>query len=240
MFSIKGGIELEDDGSTEESWLDTYWLHKIKQGHCFWPLPSSACRKITWFPCIGSKTTDCRIIIKGGLECWLGVWMESYYQKSGFASWGVLNQKIQLSQSSWEGKVYYLKKYGEHQGAFQSNVSPNYSWGSFNLLEQACSGFPGGSDGKESACSAGDLGLIPGSGRSPGGGHGSPLQYSYLENPMDRGAWQATVHRVGKSQTQLKWFSMHAVSVVAVPSWLSSIDGGGFSFLHTLSSLGSL
>ena len=53
--------------------------------------------------------------------------------------------------------------------------------------------FPGGSDGKESACGAGDLGLIPGSGRSPGGGHGNPLQYPCLQNPMDRGAWQATV-----------------------------------------------
>ena len=54
-------------------------------------------------------------------------------------------------------------------------------------------GFPGGSDGKESACSAGHLGLIPGSGRFPGGGRGNPLQYSCLENPMDRGARQATV-----------------------------------------------
>ena len=58
-------------------------------------------------------------------------------------------------------------------------------------------GFPGGSDGKESACNAGDLGLIPDLGRSPGGGHGSPLQYSCLENPMDRGA---TVHGVTKSR----------------------------------------
>ena len=46
-----------------------------------------------------------------------------------------------------------------------------------------------------------DVGSIPGSGRSPGGGHGNPLQFSCLENPMDRGAWQATVHRVAKSQT---------------------------------------
>ena len=61
-------------------------------------------------------------------------------------------------------------------------------------------GFPGGSDGKESACNAGDLGLIPELGRSPGGGHGSPLQYSCLENPMDRGA---TVHGVTKSQIRL-------------------------------------
>ena len=54
--------------------------------------------------------------------------------------------------------------------------------------------FPGGSDGKESACNSGDLGLIPGLGRSPGGGHGNPLQYSCLENSMDKGAWRATVH----------------------------------------------
>ena len=62
-------------------------------------------------------------------------------------------------------------------------------------------GFPGGSDGKESACSEGDLGLIPGSGRSPGEGNSNPLQYSCLENPMDRGAWWGTVHAVAKSQT---------------------------------------
>ena len=64
-------------------------------------------------------------------------------------------------------------------------------------------GFPGGSDGKEFTCNAGDLGSIRGLGRSPGGGHGNPLQYSSLENPMDRGAWQAAVHRVAKSQTHL-------------------------------------
>ena len=58
--------------------------------------------------------------------------------------------------------------------------------------------FPGGSDGKESACSAGDPGLIPESRRSPGEGNGYPLQYSCLENPMDRGAWRATVHGVAR------------------------------------------
>ena len=52
--------------------------------------------------------------------------------------------------------------------------------------------------GKESACNAGDAGLIPGSGRSPGGGNGNPLQYSCLENPMDKGAWWGTVHGVAK------------------------------------------
>ena len=55
-----------------------------------------------------------------------------------------------------------------------------------------------------------DTGSIPGLGRSPGGGYGNPLQYSGLENPMDRGAWQAMVHRIAKSQTQLKRFSMHS------------------------------
>ena len=64
-------------------------------------------------------------------------------------------------------------------------------------------GFPGDSDGKESACNAGDLGLISGLGRSPGGGLGNPHQYSCLENPRNRGAWWATVHGVTKSQTQL-------------------------------------
>ena len=62
-------------------------------------------------------------------------------------------------------------------------------------------GFPGSSDGKESACNAGDLGSIPGSGRFPGAGNGNPLQYSCLENPMDRRAWWAIVHRVAKSRT---------------------------------------
>ena len=68
-------------------------------------------------------------------------------------------------------------------------------------------GFPGGSDGKESACSVGDLGLIPGSGRSPREGNGNPLQYSCLENPMDGGAWQATVQGVTKSRTRLPDFT---------------------------------
>ena len=66
-----------------------------------------------------------------------------------------------------------------------------------------CCVLPGGSDGKKSACSAGDLGSVPGLGRSPEEGNGNPLQYSCLENPMDGGTWQTTVHGVTKSQTQL-------------------------------------
>ena len=64
-------------------------------------------------------------------------------------------------------------------------------------------GFPGGSDVKESAHKAGDPGLIPGSGTSPGEGNGNPLQYSCLENSMDRGAWWAIVHGITKSQARL-------------------------------------
>ena len=64
-------------------------------------------------------------------------------------------------------------------------------------------GFPGGSEVKASACNAGVLGSILGSGRSPGERNGNPLQYSCLEKPMDRGPWWATVHRVTKSQTRL-------------------------------------
>ena len=63
-------------------------------------------------------------------------------------------------------------------------------------------GFPGSSEVKVSAFNAGDLGSIPGLGRSPGEGNGNPLQYPCLENPMDRGAWWATVHGVTKSQTR--------------------------------------
>ena len=78
----------------------------------------------------------------------------------------------------------------------------------YNTADLACTqcvyaDFPGGSDGKESACSAGDPALIPGLGRSLRVGNGNALQYSCLENPMDRGAWWATVHGVTNSRTRL-------------------------------------
>ena len=70
-------------------------------------------------------------------------------------------------------------------------------------------GFLGGSDGKASACNAGDPGSIPRLGRSPGEGNGNPLQYSCLENSMDGGAWWATVHGVAKSWTRLSNFTQY-------------------------------
>ena len=71
----------------------------------------------------------------------------------------------------------------------------------FTLDYGHCMGFPDGSVIKNAPASGGDVSLIPGSGRSPGEGNGNPLQYCCLGNPMDRGAWWATVHRVAKSQT---------------------------------------
>ena len=68
-------------------------------------------------------------------------------------------------------------------------------------------GFPGGSDGKVSACNEGAPGLIPGSGQSPREGNGNPLHYSCLENSMDGGAWWAAVHGVAKSRTRLSDFT---------------------------------
>ena len=74
-------------------------------------------------------------------------------------------------------------------------------------------GFPGGSDGKEFAYNAGNLGLIHGWGRFPTEGHGNPLQYSCLENPMDKGAWKAMFHRFTKSWTWLRRLSTHPQSM---------------------------
>ena len=84
-------------------------------------------------------------------------------------------------------------------------IGNNFSSYFYFLIYVYCSwGFPGSSVGKESACSAGDLGSSPWLERSLGEGNGKPLQYLCLENPMDRGAWQATVQGITKSQTRLK------------------------------------
>ena len=80
------------------------------------------------------------------------------------------------------------------------------SWESIPIQEKQKE-FKDGSEVKASACNVGDLGSIPGSGRSPGEGNGNPLWYSCLENPMDRGAWWATVHGVAKSRTGLSNFT---------------------------------
>ena len=85
-------------------------------------------------------------------------------------------------------------------------------------------GFPGGSDSKASAYNGGDAGSIPGLGRCPGEGNGNPLQYSCLENPMDWGAWWATVHGVIKSQTRLSNFTFTFVVSTCVPASLLALQ----------------
>ena len=98
-----------------------------------------------------------------------------------------------------------------------------------------CWGFPGGSDGKKSAYNGADPGSIPWLGRSPGGGHGNPLWYSCLENPMHRGAWQATVLWITKTQTRLSnWHSSLCeapechVGLLAGKEWITSEASGYF------------
>ena len=109
------------------------------------------------------------------------VWMQDQHQ-------GQVLLSLILMQEKAKSLYKDLKK--KH-----SKESEGSSFNASHLL------FPGGSDGKESACNAGDLGSIPGLGRSPGEGIVYPLQYSGLENFMDRGAWWATVQGVAKSQT---------------------------------------
>ena len=90
---------------------------------------------------------------------------------------------------------------------------------------------------KKSACNAGDQGSIPGSGRYPGGGHGIPLQYSCLVNPMDRGAWWVTAHRVPKSWTRLiKHVHTSLQAVVRLSQslyWMVVVGGGNLNRKRT-------
>ena len=98
-------------------------------------------------------------------------------------------------------------------------VHPSVAWHftDSSLVAQKV-GFPGGSHGKASARNAGDLGSIPGSGRSPGAGNGNPLQYSCLGNPTDGGTWLATVHEATKSRTRLSDFTHWIVILMGTVS----------------------
>ena len=103
----------------------------------------------------------------------------------------VATEPLRCDQGNWGHGVFHL-------------ISINFSVKVYNRVRLgAC----GDSDGKESACNAGDLGSISGSGKSLGEGNGDPLQYSCLGNPMGGGAWQATVHGVAKGRTRLSDFT---------------------------------
>ena len=121
------------------------------------------------------------------------IWLHSNNQTAETHSW---------TGCCWLGGPKEERLEGSHelspsQNPMKSHVPPS------PLLNDRVRGFPGGSEGLESACNGRDLGLIRGSGRFPGEENGYPLQYSCPENSMDRGAWWATVHGVTKSRTQL-------------------------------------
>ena len=113
----------------------------------------------------------------------------------------VWNQQMQVLHREWINDnvlLYSTEHYIQYSGVMEKNMKKNtYIHLYIYVYVQ---GFPGGTEVKASACNVGELGSILGSGRSPGEGNGNPLQYSCLENPMDGGAWWATVHgsqRVG-------------------------------------------
>ena len=105
------------------------------------------------------------------------------------------SNRKQLWVSPWEKQVITTN--------FRQFVSTTFVWDSASQVALVVKSLPANEGDIR------ELGLIPESGRSPGGGHGNYFQYSCLENPMDRGAWRATVHRVAKSWTQLKRFGTH-------------------------------
>ena len=111
----------------------------------------------------------------------------------------------------------------------ENEVVSRHMFGSILTINWLTPYFPGGSNGKESACSVGDLGLIPGLGRYPGEGKGYPLQYSGLGNSMDRGAWQATVRGVAKSQTRLRDFHFSILTWAFWKQFLCNAWGVDFS-----------
>ena len=109
-------------------------------------------------------------------------------------------------------------------GCLSHSLYQHCSQDSFFYRLMMAKGFPCGSAGKESACNEGDLGSIPGSGRSPGEGNGTPLHNSCLENPMGGGAWWATVHGVANSRTWLNDFTFTFMSLLLLFPWPRTIS----------------
>ena len=142
------------------------------------------------------------------LWCWEGLGAGGEGDDRGWDGWIASSTQwmwIWVNSRSWwwTGRPGVLRFMGSqrvrHDWATERNWTEGDKWASRVALVV-----------KNPPASAGDADSIPGSGWSPGGGHGNLLQYSCLENPIDRRDWQSTAHRVAKSQTWLKWLSMHA------------------------------
>ena len=115
--------------------------------------------------------------------------------------WNYIREELRKLLGRWEKALSYSS--GGYTGVMAWLPATPCTSVLCRILCPFWVGFPGSSDGKASACSARDPSLIPGSGRSAGEGAGYPLQYSCRENPMDGGAWRATINEVSKSQTWL-------------------------------------
>ena len=135
------------------------------------------------------------------------------------------NERLVVIHWNYEGqhKYHHNMKLNEHW--MDGNRKEVERRGRAIVGKMTFLGFPGGSDSKESACNAGDLGLIPGLGRSPREENGNSLQYSCLEKSMNRGAWWAIIHRVAKSQTNI--FIFISLVVQWLRLWAPSAGGWG-------------
>ena len=147
----------------------------------------------------------CSVLLFGGLHTLHRAWKHTHIVESSFLccvtsmSFSPLTTLIKLDVDITQ----------DDHGKLSRNGIQKFQFVNFPTFQDS-------STGKESACHAGDTkdpSLIPGSGRSFGEGHGNPLQYSYLENPMDRGAWWVTVHRLAKNYTQLKQLNTEPINL---------------------------
>ena len=157
--------------------------------------------------------------------------------QSGFVSnlwhWECISSILGLKLLTWKRPglvtIIFCVYSGDHMVFLLWSVDKVNCIDCFFVIQPCIfKGLPGGSDGKESACSAGDLDLILGLGRSPGEGNGYPLQYSCLENFTDKATWQATIHGVSKSQTQLSAYHLTHFHLVLNFSCIVGFDGPVF------------
>ena len=173
-------------------------------------------KTLLWLPMVfrieppfttGSKSSTTQLLSTLAKSCWQFIYRIIPVFNCQSSSY--LNCHQYLSQLIILLRIFFIWLL-EHR-TLGSSYFPNCFLSHSSLV------FSGGSDSKESACNAGDLGLSPGLGKSPGEGNGFPLQYSGLESSMDRGAWQATVHGVTKNRTWFSNFHFHSSLLVLPP-----------------------